>query len=177
MRKASSKALYLFLCSILGMVLFAMLHRSIFVLYDILLFSNFSTYSFGLSTVGIGVLDFLTMLGALFLGGWYGVLLGMDWYAIVYGPTAEKPAGLFHGFLPHHWRNGAGKKTSTISKHSAPTTTSTFVNVPVVEKIKQWSFDDFITPKAEPKKRVAVKASAKKGVRKTIAKRVVKTES
>lgn len=170
MRKVAYKALYLFLCSILGIVLFTMLHRAIFVLYDILLFSNFSTFSFGLSSSGIAAIDFFTMLIAVFIGGWYGTLLGMDWYSIVYGPNAEKPAGLFHGFLPHHMRKGAKAKHT-----SAPTATSTFVNIPVVEKVKEWSFDDFLTPKAEPKKKVAVKRTgARKTVRKATTKRVTK---
>lgn len=171
MRKVAYKALYLFLCSILGIVLLTMLHRAIFVLYDVLLFSNFSTYSFGLSSSGIAAIDFFTMLVAIFIGGWYGILLGMDWYSIVYGPNAEKPAGLFHGFLPHHMRKG------TKIKHAAvPTTTSTVVSIPVVEKVKEWSFDDFLTPKVEPKKKVAVKRTgARKTVRKTAVKRVTKT--
>ena len=116
-------------------------------------------------------MDFFTMIAALFLGGWYGTLLGMDWYSIVYGPNAEKPAGLFHGFLPHHMRGYR-------AKHSAPATTHTVVNVPVVEKIKEWTFDDFLTPKEEPKKKVAVKrAGARKTVRKTTVKRVTKSEA
>lgn len=104
MRKVAIKALYLFLCSILGMVLFAMLHRAIFVLYDLVLIYDFEVYSFGMNQSTLLAVDFLTMIAALFFGGWYGTVLGIDWYARVYGPNAEIKAGLFHGFIPHHWR-------------------------------------------------------------------------
>jgi hypothetical protein len=193
MRKAANKALYLFLCSILGMVLFAMLHRAIFVLYDLLIFVD-STFSFNMSSLNIQILDFCTLLIALFLGGWYGTLLGIDWYAMVYGPNAEKPAGLFHGFLPHQWRGKRGshfaakpaRMNSVTSKPSrptviAPTSTTTTVKVPVVETpkapVREWTFDDLITPKPVAKKKTAVrKTAAKKTVRKTAVKKVVKAE-
>lgn len=193
MRKVVSKALYLFLCAILGMILFAMLHRAIFVLYSILL-SVDNIYALGLSAAGITAIDFFTLLIALFLGGWYGTMLGIDWYAMVYGPNAEHPAGLFHGFLPHHWRGQRGAtgrsnssnsatqpasaKVATkvkVASASAPTTTTTVVKVPVQEPIKpivrEWSFDDLITPKPIAKKPLARKSVTKKSPRKPAVKK------
>ncbi len=166
MKKTTAKAFYLYLCSILGMILFAMLHRAVFVLYDLLLVMDYDTYAFGMTSRNIMTLDFTTMLIALFLGGWYGVALGIEWYAMVYGPNAEKPAGLFHGFVPHHWR-----KTKTNSQKIS-TSTENAVHVPVAES-KSWSFDDLIktapaTVTSVPKKR----ATARKTTTRKVTKRV-----
>lgn len=183
MRKAATKALYLFLCSILGMVLFAMLHRSIFVLYDLLLMMDYDMYSLGMSAVTIQALDFLTLLVALFVGGWYGTLLGIDWYALVYGSSVDKPAGAFHGFVPHQWRKTVKKaNVAASSLHSAPSAVPATpkaspepVKVPVTAT-REWTFEDLITPaKPAPKKRAAAKKTARKTVRKTATKRAAKT--
>ncbi len=188
MRKVATKALYLFLCAILGMVLFAMLHRAIFVLYDLLIFTN-DMYAFGLSQMSLAIVDFCALLVALFLGGWYGTMMGIDWYAMVYGPNAEVRAGLFHGFIPHNWR-GRKDRRKTASKMSAPATTSTTVKVsskqetrksepePEEEKapVREWTFDDLITPKPVAKKKVVRKTAVRKTVRKAAAKKVTKTE-
>lgn len=193
MRKAVTKSLYLFLCSILGMILFAMLHRAIFVLYGLLLQIDFQTYSFGISEAGIYMIDFLTMTAALFLGGWYGTLLGIDWYSIVYGPNAEYPGKMFHGFVPHHWRSGKNKTDKKITKPVAKSETvsvpvakkvSTILNThivdtpEVVQKVREWTFDDLLAKPTPAKKtatrKTTVKSTTKKTVRKTTAKRAVK---
>ena len=188
MRKVATKALYLFLCAILGMVLFAMLHRAIFVLYDLLIFTN-DMYAFGLSQMSLAIVDFCALLVALFLGGWYGTMMGIDWYAMVYGPNAEVRAGLFHGFIPHNWR-GRKDRRKTTSKMTAPATTSTAVKVsskketrkqepePEEEKapVREWTFDDLITPKPVAKKKVVRKTAVRKTVRKAASKKVTKTE-
>ncbi len=170
MKKTTIKALYLFLCSILGMVLFGMLHRSVFVLYDLLLTVDYDTYSFGMPQGAIPALDFTTMLLMLFLGGWYGVVLGLEWYALVYGPNAQAPAGLFHGFVPHNWRGRKKAKASSRMESlnsfmaPAPAASVSTVKVPVAES-QAWSFDDFITPAAKKKttrKNTARKTTARK---------------
>lgn len=188
MRKAATKALYLFLCSILGMVLFAMLHRAIFVLYDLLTFVD-PIYAFGLTQMQVAVIDFFTMLAALFVGGWYGTLMGIDWYAMVYGPNAEVRAGLFHGFLPHHWRGRKERKVKSASKpavsFSVPAATSTTVKVkqrevvkevPAEKPVREWTFEDLMPAKPVAKKRTVRKTAAKKTVRKTTTKKTVKAE-
>lgn len=193
MRKAATKSLYLFLCSILGMILFTMLHRSIFVLYGLLLDIDFQTYSLGMSEGGIMILDFFSMLAALFIGGWYGILLGIDWYAIVYGPNAEYPARLFHGFVPHHWRGAKKKTVKTENKPEVATVTvktpvvekmSTILNTPimdtppVVQKVREWTFDDLLA-KPEPAKKPSVRkvAAKKTTARKSVTKRTPKVIS
>lgn len=196
MRKAATKALYLFLCSILGMVLFAMLHRAIFVLYDLVLILDFETYSLGMNEAMILTVDFFTMLAALFFGGWYGTLLGIDWYAAVYGPNAETKAGLFHGFVPHNWRKAEKKNAPTVpvAPNEAPSSktikpvikvkssavASKVINAEPQKSVTKsetaspdaWNFDDFLKATPEPKKRTASAATksvkAKPAVRKTV---------
>lgn len=175
MRKAATKALYLFLCSILGMVLFAMLHRAVFVLYDVILILDYDTYSFGMSQAMILAVDFFTMLGALFFGGWYGTLLGIDWYSSVYGVNAESKAGLFHGIVPHNWRKPSKKQPELVMPNPAVTKVAVKSSVKATPKspiasTSTWDFDDFLKATPEPKKRVAAKKPAvKKVVRKTTA--------
>ena len=189
MRKAATKALYLFLCAILGMVLFAMLHRSIFVLYDLLIFVDVM-YAFGLSEMTLAVIDFFTLVLALFLGGWYGTMMGIDWYAMVYGPNAEVKAGMFHGFIPHKWRGTKpSQKTSVAPARTSATSTTVKVRAPeaVSEEVKapvrEWTFDDLIPPsrskseKTVEKRKSAVKKTAvKKTVRKSVKSKIAKSE-
>lgn len=191
MRKAATKALYLFLCAILGMVLFAMLHRAIFVLYDLLIFVQ-PEFGFGLTSMSLAVGDFFTLLIALFLGGWYGTMMGIDWYAMVYGPNAEVRPGMFHGFIPHHWRGRrekSGKKSSaSVKMASAPAAKSTTVKVRMPDpepeeeivpepKVREWTFDDLIAPaKPAPKKRAVAKKTTAPRKRKPAAKKVSKTD-
>ena len=197
MRKAATKALYLFLCAILGMVLFAMLHRAIFVLYDLLIFVD-GMYAFGLSNIALAAIDFFALVVALFLGGWYGTMMGIDWYAMVYGPNAEVKAGMFHGFIPHHWR---GQKTTTKNSTaptvaskvaaSAPTRATAVATPPTIKVraqeiakmdvkelvqevakplVREWTFDDLI-----PSSKVETPVAKRKPVvKKTVAKKVVR---
>lgn len=203
MRKAVTKSLYLFLCSILGMILFAMLHRALFVIYGILLEVDFTTYSLGLTESAILMIDFLSMLIALFFGGWYGVLLGIDWYSIVYGPSAPQPAKLFHGFVPANFRNRPKKTVKTESRPSLSSTTikipgvdkvSAILNTPIetpevfqptVQKVREWTFDDLIkkpepvkpTPARKIVRKSATKTATKTVSTKTVAKKTVARKS
>lgn len=193
MRKAATKALYLFLCAILGMVLFAMLHRAIFVLYDLLIFVD-SMYAFGFSEIALATIDFFALVLALFLGGWYGTMIGIDWYAMVYGPNAEIKPGMFHGFIPHKWRGvkSTSKMAAATARASAPAATSTTVKVRAPEAVKEsvkppvreWTFDDLIAPSnsklAKPvaKRKAAVRKTAvKKATRKPAKSKIDKSES
>lgn len=191
MSNVSTKALYLFLCSILGMVLFAMLHRSIFVLYDLVLILDYDMYSLGMDKATVMVLDFFSMLAALFFGGWYGIALGLDWHAQVYDAQAESGDWL-HAFLPHSWRGKKSAKKSSddvfatlppvvIKPKTVPIKSITTKSVakPAAEKTMtesaSWNFDDFLKATPAPTKKAvrktAVKKTATKVVRKTVTKR------
>ncbi len=166
MRKVAYKALYLFLCSILGIILLSMLHRALFVILDLLLVGDYNPFSLGISPGIIALADFFSMLVAWFIGGWYGIVLGLDWYAIVYGPNADKPARLFHAFMPHHWRGTKKVSAKMPLTERIVERLETPIKVPVAESVSAWGFDDLLTP-AAPKKRTATKRTtvAKKTTR------------
>ncbi|MEZ4180542.1 MAG: hypothetical protein R3B41_03480 [Candidatus Doudnabacteria bacterium] len=104
MNKTSLKALYIFLTSWLGVILVLMLHRAVFVLYELLLTFFPDIFAFGADRTIIEVLDFFTMLLAVFFGGWYGVWLGLHWFEKVYEEDGVHHNAIFYGFLPHNVR-------------------------------------------------------------------------
>ncbi len=116
MTNMKRKSLYIFLTSLLGMLLFLMLHRSLFVVYEIL--GNFfpGNIIFDVQPQVIFSIDFFSMILAMFIGGWYGVWLGLDWYKMIYEEREGRQ--WFHGFLPHHWRGYGRNHKSTEVSHS-----------------------------------------------------------
>jgi hypothetical protein len=84
MSHSSRKSLYIFLSCILGSMLFLILHRLVYFVYSMLLDRAYSIFSFGLSPLEFMALDYLTMILAFLLGGWYGIWLGIYWYDMVY---------------------------------------------------------------------------------------------
>ncbi len=190
------KALYLFLSSLLGMLLLLMFHRAVFVIYDILgsFYPNCSWFNWSLPT--IFTLDFLTMLVAMFIGGWYGVWLGLNWYHMIYEERGVTT--WFHGFVPHRWRKSAGVVKddaeafleAVLSKNkTAPK--KIIVREAVTTRPRIESFQTFRTAKPEPspawildelegsakpaRKRVVKKVVAKKTTKRTSAKKKTTT--
>jgi hypothetical protein len=80
----AGKAMYVALCSFLGVLLFVVLQRSLALIYYYALNSNFGAFSLGLSSYDLQVVDYLTLIAAVLLGLWYGVWLGLHWYDMVY---------------------------------------------------------------------------------------------
>ncbi len=175
MKKNPGKALYLFLCALLGIMLFGVFHRALVVIYYLLQDGAYFHMPFSIGSADLQALDFFTMLIALFLGGWYGVWIGLHWYELVY--EGEHRAGLFHGFLPHYFR-----KEERANRRKAGAVEPKAVHVPVTEqrptfeKITNlgssmpWDIDDIGS------ERMTKKPVRKKVVRKTV-KRVRKVES
>ena len=91
----AKKSLYLFLCSILGMLLFLLIHRLLFFFYLLLVSANPGIFSGGLNTLEISALDFFSLILALFAGMWYGIWIGLRWFELVY----EKNS--YGGFVDH----------------------------------------------------------------------------
>jgi hypothetical protein len=102
----AKKALYVYLCSFLGVLLFLIIHRSLFFFFYFLLDIDYTSFSFGFDTLQVQAFDMATLIISLFLGGWYGVWLGMNWYDLVYGSghTGWLYASKYwwKGFMPHH---------------------------------------------------------------------------
>ncbi len=182
MTNARRKALYLFLTSLLGMILLLMLHRSLFVIYDVMGSFFPGTPLFSLDARMVFTVDFISMLVAMFIGGWYGIWLGLDWYKMIYEERDSRE--WFHGFLPHNWRGYharrdhkksiASQKTDMSPKQinmQGPVASSrrieSFASFRAAPRDNAWSFDDVEAPKAvvKPKRKaVAKKRVVKKRV-------------
>lgn len=176
------KALYLFLSSLLGMLLVLMFHRSVFVIYEILgdLFPQYTVFQLNYWFVVIA--DFITMLLAIFIGGWYGIWLGLHWYKYVY--EDRKARTWFHGLIPHQWRVWPEESLDNMSeKAKLPTApkkivaqssrSQLFTTVRTSNSKPVWSFEQVAnTPKigGDIKVVTAKKRVAKKRVRKVVKK-------
>ncbi len=126
--RSSGKAFYVMLCAILGVMLFVVIQRALSLIYYLLLNTNFKTYSFGLDYFQLSWLNFLSMLGALFFGLWYGVWLGLHWYDMVY----EEGQGGVWQHIKQHWPGRselAQDKKSVAPTMSAPAPAPTSVTI------------------------------------------------
>lgn len=75
----SKKALYLFLCSILGIILFLFIQQAFWVAY------SGAAHAGYLPMLGqLNAWPTLTFLAAVLFGSWYGIWLGLYWYEMVY---------------------------------------------------------------------------------------------
>jgi len=77
------KSLYVFLSSMLGVMLFLVIHR--ILIFLILVFSGAGgNFYLGFSYLGFLAIDYFTLLIVLMLGAWYGIWLGNYWFEKVY---------------------------------------------------------------------------------------------
>ncbi len=148
---AFKKSLYVFLCSLLGMlILLTLLHAIIFLYLSVITaFGTNDSLSIDLYSLNASV-----WFISVFLGGWWGVWLGLGWYKMVYEDAKHK--GFVHGLATALYGFSQGGKK--------------IVSTPVVTKPK-WSLSDIIpkTPaNSESTRRVVVKTKARPITRKSI---------
>lgn len=123
MFRDAKKALYVFLCGLMGSLLFLVIQRSIVLIYLVLLRLNPETFTVGLSLADLMALDALTVFLALMFGGWYGVWLGIHWYDVVYetksfpglGAHLTEVFSISNLRVPISTKNGKKKKTEFAS--------------------------------------------------------------
>jgi hypothetical protein len=101
------------------------------LLYYLLLQLDYGQYSIGLSLQQMRAIDSWSLLVMLFLGGWYGVWLGLHWYEMVYeqgrGGFFYAFTGRLFGLLRH--RSASGKASEPLGNH------------------RRWEVDDLIPEK------------------------------
>lgn len=102
MFNGAKKSLYIFLTSLLGVLLFLILHRLVIFFYFYLLAGGYMTAS--MSYLQFLVVDYFTLVLVLLFGAWYGIWLGMYWFEKVY---VEKS----HGGFVHHVSNNYFSRT------------------------------------------------------------------
>ena len=95
------KAVYIFLCSLMGALLFLILHRVAVFFYLVLMNYNYSAFSFGLPYWQFLALDYFTLILALLLGGLYGIWVGLYWYEAIYEHGHH--GGFVHHVVERYW--------------------------------------------------------------------------
>lgn len=93
------KSLYIFLCALLGLFLFTILHRTAVLVY-------FYFLSHGVGAEGFDYFRFLfwdsfTLLLSMMLGSWYGIWLGIFWHDKVYEERSH--GGVVDHLSKHYW--------------------------------------------------------------------------
>lgn len=145
------KSFYVFLTSLLGILLFVTIQKSISLIGIILLNIDYGFYSLGTNPTQVHALNIATMLLALFLGGWYGVWIGLHWYRMVY---EQGNGGWLHGFsgglFHHHSSSVAHKPVAKIVKraetsHKSKVHTRSMDVDGVGEPSGSWEFDDLLS--------------------------------
>jgi hypothetical protein len=96
------KSLYIFLCCLLGCLLFLLVHQMLAFGYLMLLYYNYESFSFGLSLLDFLALDYFTLIIAVMGGAWYGIWLGIYWYGVVYEGSSS---GFIGHLIRHYWPN------------------------------------------------------------------------
>jgi hypothetical protein len=78
------RSVYIFLCSLLGVMLFLVIHRIIMLWY--LLMVDYGVFSWNESDSYIKFLavDYITLALVMLAGSWYGIWVGNYWYDQVY---------------------------------------------------------------------------------------------
>ncbi len=172
--EGARKALYLFLTSILGMLLFVTLHRALTLLYLVLLSYNYESFSFGLSFLQHQAINYLTLVAAMFLGGWYGVWLGMHWYEIVYEKIKAPQWFGLSGKLFDHSQNMKASSSSPQKSAFTPVAegAKTYKLSDLRRHLPSWNMEDLARPSAPSVAVVSKNTQAPKtnGVNKLAAK-------
>lgn len=105
-KDGAKKSIYVFLCSLMGMLLFLILHR--LAIFGLMVASSFNPQILGINTITALALDYFTMVLFLILGSWYGIWLGLYWYGVVYEKAEHD--GLVHSLSKYsipHFSSGA----------------------------------------------------------------------
>ena len=78
------KSVYVFLSSLLGVMLFLVLDRIIVLSYLLLVTTGVAPWHSVYSYLEFLAVDYITLLLAMLCGSWYGIWLGTYWYERVY---------------------------------------------------------------------------------------------
>src|SRR6185369_1300313 len=91
--RGAKKSLYVFMTSLLGVLLFLILHRIVVFFYLFSIAGGYIGTSF--NYIQFIALDYFTITITMLLGAWYGTWLGLYWYGKVY------EEGSHMGFIHH----------------------------------------------------------------------------
>lgn len=100
-KSRAKKSLYVFLTSLLGVLLFLIIHRLLVFSYIYLYNVNPQQVSGRLTYYELLAIDFVTLMLALLGGAWYGIWLGLNWYETIY--EEKKHLGFVDYFIKKYW--------------------------------------------------------------------------
>lgn len=103
MSENTRKSFYIFLAMVLGVLLFLMVQRAAFIAAYVL---GANITSLGAQAVGV-----LTTAIAVAFGAWYGVWLGLIWYAAVY---EERSTQSVSGYVYRRFLSPSGAETGEL---------------------------------------------------------------
>lgn len=95
------KSFYIFLTALLGVLLFVVLDRLLVFGYLLLAGSNYAVFGLNLSYVEFWALDYLSLFFVMMAGAWYGIWVGLYWYARVYEDRTHQ--GFVHHVATRYW--------------------------------------------------------------------------
>lgn len=101
MNQGARKSLYIFLSSLLGTLLFLILHRVVSFLFGWAIVSGYTFLGFGMNSIELQAMDYLTLMFSLMFGAWYGIWLGLYWYEVVYEQRLR--GGLVDHIICNYW--------------------------------------------------------------------------
>ncbi len=116
------KSLYVFLCSLLGMLLFLILHRLLVIGYFSVT-SNNLMQTLTADPILELALEYLSLFFAVLAGSWYGIWLGLGWYTWVY-ESENCRQGLVEHIVKTYWpsktvKHDLHEKVKNLSEHLA----------------------------------------------------------
>ncbi len=135
------KSLYVFLCMLLGALMFAVLHQAVTLIYYMLLNLNFGAFSLNLNAAQVQTVQIYTFGFAVLLGGWYGTWLGLHWYDIVY---EKEHGGIFYGFRGKLFRQHEPKPITAAPAVIRPAPKKTTRSLMDMQPSSGWDMDDLI---------------------------------
>lgn len=97
MNNGAKKSFYVFLSALLGLLLFILLQRSLFLLAFLL--------GVDVLSAAFMKLDYASFIVAMFLGMWYGIWVGLYWFNIVY--EEQSAPGMFRSIWGSFGRSKA----------------------------------------------------------------------
>lgn len=148
------KSLYVFLTTLLGVLLFFTIQRAAALVSLLLVNTDYGTYSLNISPLDLHALNVSTILLAVFFGGWYGVWLGLHWYEYVY-ETEHK--GWLFGITGNLFNHNPIPAKTVINKVNEPSNkVHTTLKASSPQTHKHWELDDLL-----PKKSMDMQAPSK----------------
>jgi len=84
MIQKNKKSLYIYLSSLMGVLLFLTLHRVVFFFLSILGAYGIEPLQSDVSSLLFMGIEYFTLILAMMLGAWYGIWVGLYWFEKVY---------------------------------------------------------------------------------------------